>query len=265
MARGANRRVRIETNTYSVLRSLALACLGFLCVAASSDGSGAEAPSLGFEASYELHSRGMTIGQTRLSLRPLGDGRFVYTSSSNATGLAALIRNDSIVERSKLRFEGDGIRSLGYHYTRDGGRKSRVVSVEFDWAAKEVRNTANGRSWRMAIPDGTLDKLNYLLALMRDLSRGNRHFAYPVADGGKLKRYALEFLGPDNVETYIGQLDTLKMRRSRKGGKRVTTIWCAPALGYLPVKVEHSEPDGEVLVMKLREVGSPVNFPVEVN
>ena len=41
-------------------------------------------------------------------------------------------------------------------------------------------------------------------------------------------------------------------RRVRKDGKRNTVFWCAPALAFLPVKIEHREKDGTVIFLHLR-------------
>ena len=125
-----------------------------------------------FTAQYSLHSRGFTIGQTELALAPLDGERFEYVSKSRATGAAALIRNDRINERSVWRFDGGRVKPLHYHYERSGGNKDRVVEVEFDWPNHAVINTARGKTWRMPVPDGTLDKLSYVLALMQDLEAG---------------------------------------------------------------------------------------------
>jgi hypothetical protein len=57
----------------------------------------------------------------------------------------------------------------------------------------------------------------------------------------------------ERVETVVGALDTTVVERRREGEERLTRIWCAPALGYLPVQVEHRE-DGETLRLTLERV-----------
>lgn len=207
-----------------------------------------------FTAQYSLHSRGFTIGQTELALAPLDGERFEYVSKSRATGAAALIRNDRINERSVWRFDGGRVKPLHYHYERSGGNKDRVVEVEFDWPNHAVINTARGKTWRMPVPDGTLDKLSYVLALMQDLEAGLGTADYAVADGGKLKTYRLEWLEKVTLDTAVGTLQTSMVRRTREGSLRQTTYWCASELGYLPVKIEHRERDGEIIILELRAV-----------
>ncbi len=207
-----------------------------------------------FDVSYDLHSSGTTIARTRWSLRATGDDRFVYESHSATVGIAKLFRDVTIVERSEWQQLGNDVLSLRYRYRRTGRRDKQVV-VTFDWERGLVRNTVRGDSWQMEIPPGTLDKLNYFLALMRDLARGDRSIEYTVADGGKLKPYRFERGGTEVIETSLGPLETVRVIRIRDADSpRETTLWCAPSLGFLPVRARHKEKDGRVVVWQLSTV-----------
>ena len=183
-----------------------------------------------FAASFVLSARGLDIGRIHWQLAPVGPGRYVYQSHSETVGVAKLLRDERIDERSEWHFAEGGVRPLHYTYSRSGGKREREVEVHFDWEKRRVHNTLNGESWSMPIEVGTLDKLVYLLALMQDLSRGVRETRYAVADGGKVKTYILQVVGQERLETVLGSLDTVV------------------ALSYLPVRVEHREEDGTVLL-----------------
>ena len=92
---------------------------------------------------------------------------------------------------------------------------------------------------------------------MADLDAGKRDVAYPIADGGKLKRYRLFEAGREPLETKVGHFETIIIKRERRSGKRETRFWCAPALGFLPVKIEHKERDGTLIVLEIDEVSFP--------
>ena len=207
-----------------------------------------------FSADFELYTHGMTVARTHWSVEPAGDDSFVYESRTEPAGFYAMISNDRVLARSVWRYVGDRLRSLGYRYVRTGGKKERDIAIEFDWERNLAHNTANGDTWNMPIPAETLDKLNYVLAMMGDLAAGKQEIDYLVADGGKLKAYRLEQLGFETIETSIGVMETVKVQRIRKGKKRETYMWCAPSLAFLPVKIEHREKDGTVVVMSIRSV-----------
>jgi hypothetical protein len=207
-----------------------------------------------FDVRYDLRSSGTTIAHTRWSLRNAGEGRFVYESHSATVGLAKLFRDVTVVERSEWLASGSDLRSLNYVYSRTG-RKDKQVAVTFDWEHGVVRNTARGDTWEMAIPPGTLDKLNYFVALMRDLASGEDTIQYSVADGGKLKTYRFRRDGTELIETALGAIDAVRVVRLRDpDSRRETVLWCAPSLGFLPVQAWHKEKDGRVVVWHISAV-----------
>jgi len=206
-----------------------------------------------FSARYTLSAGNMTLGETTWSLEPVGDDRYLYQSVSEPTGIMALWRPDRVVERSEWRYHDDRLQPLDYSYERSGGRKDRHVRIAFDWERGLARNSLRGNAWEMQLPKGALDKLSYVLALMRDLADGKRDIRYEIADGGHLKNYQLDVLREERIETSLGPLDAIVVRRERKGKKRVTTLWCAPALSFLPVKIEHREPDGNTVILTIQE------------
>jgi len=206
-----------------------------------------------FAASYVLSAQGLDIGETRWTLEPIGDGRFEYHSRSETIGLARLLRDETVEERSVWRFaDGGSVQPLRYTYSRTGKRE-RDVKVDFDWQQGRVFNTLNGHTWSMPLEAGMLDKLVYLLALMNDLAHDVHEARYAVADGGKVKTYLMSVVDSERVDTVLGPLDAVVVQRLREDEERVTLIWCAPALGYLPVLVEHRE-QGEQVRLTLRRL-----------
>lgn len=205
---------------------------------------GASAVPEEFEASYSLYSKGARIARMQRVFRHLGDGVYLYRSETRTTGLIALFRKDHIVEQSTWRLTDDNPRPLRYVYEHSGGSRDRNVAVNFDWDSRRITNTVNGQSWLMPAEPDVMDKLLYQFAVMYDLSSGRTPRRYTIADGGKIKSYDFQALGHETIDTPLGALDTLKFSRHREGSERETTLWCAPKLDFLPVKVENIEKDG---------------------
>ena len=216
--------------------------------------SAAELQLEGFTANYVLTAFGATVGRTEWRLVPADNGLFLWESRSETAGAGALIRDVYITERSESELHGQGFRPLVYHYIRYDDNAERDVEVSFDWQRGIVFNTAEDHTWRMSVPPGTLDKLNYLLALMRDLAAGKRDMRYTIADGGRLKIYAMRAVGTETLETALGILETLKIQRLRDRDDGEATLWCASALGFLPVKLEHRDRDGRLVSMHIQSI-----------
>ena len=206
-----------------------------------------------FEATFLLEAAGTKVARTRWSLAPGAGSTYVSTSRTEPIGVFSLIRDDTRVERSEWTYKGDWLQPLTYRYERTG-RKAREIDIEFDWEANIARHDSPGAAWSLPVPRGTMDKFNYILALMRDLSRGEGHVEYPIADGGRLRRYVLANVGEERIETALGTFDTTVIRRERENSKRLTTFWCAKELGFLPVRIVHVERDGNSMTLQIESL-----------
>jgi hypothetical protein len=212
-----------------------------------------------FAAHFVLKAFGATVGEGEWRLKPSQNGRFVWEAHARTAGIALLFRDVKISETSQSEYFEQSFRPLMYRYDRTGDNKAETAEVSFDWHKGIARNTVKGKTWQMPVPVGTLDKITYLLAMMSDLSAGKRTMRYTIADGGKLKVYDMRELGTETLDTPLGSLETLKMERHRRDG-RETTLWCAPALGFLPVKVMHREREGWSVTMYVERLeGRPPN------
>ena len=204
-----------------------------------------------FDATFLLEAAGTTFARTRWSLAPGAGDTYVSTSHTEPVGLFALVRDDTRVERSEWTYQGDWLQPLAYRYERTG-KKGREIDIEFDWEKNVAYHNSPGATWRLPVPPGALDKFNYILALIRDLSRGERSVEYTIADGGRrLKHYTLTHVGEERIETALGTFDTVGMRREHGDGRRSTTFWCARALGFFPVKIVHFDSDGTDLTLHI--------------
>lgn len=204
-----------------------------------------------FSVSYSISSLGVQLGVANRRLEKLDNGDWRLESHSKTVGVTAWIRDDQIYETSTFRLDGKKVRPLAYEYHHSGSKKQKHILMYFNWEAKQVESTVNGKKSVINIESGILDKLNYQAALMLDLQGGVKDVGYTVADGDEIKSYQVDFSGEEVLSTPAGDLKTLKFTRYSSNKKRYSAIWCAPALAYLPVKLEHKEPDGVKVVLDL--------------
>ncbi len=206
-----------------------------------------------FSAQYKLMRNGSNIGETHVSLTNQSDQKYVYEVRTTPGGILGWLTNARLRERSSWTLQGDRIRPLEYVYQRDIAGYQRNVRLLFDWRHGTVQNSIEGKTWSMEVPDGTLDKLLVQLALMLDLQAKSQDLEYRIADGGKLKTYRFKVAGRERLVTPFGTFDTLKVERQQESNKRSTVLWCAPALRYLPVRVDQRE-DGENFSMSIQSL-----------
>jgi len=192
-----------------------------------------------FSVEYVLKSGLFTIGKTRRTLTPQGNGLYAFESYTWPAGILSIFYKGDVTERSLWKYQNKMAVPIQYSYIDTNKKSKRDIKLSFDWENKKVTNTINDKPWNMKIKDGTQDKLLYQISIMLDLAN-NPHIKklqYTVADGGKLKFYDAKVEKKETIKTPAGQFETLMI--TRDDGKRVTSLWCAPSLSYLPVRIEH--------------------------
>lgn len=205
-----------------------------------------------FEASYQLLLNNIPVGTQTLTLVYLPDqDLYRFETRLMPNRLARWFHDESRTEFSEFYWR-KGLLSQHYRLERHSGEATQPADLRFDWSQQRVINDVAGERWTMPIPPGTLDKLNVQLALMLDLAAGKRQLRYDIADGGKLKQFRFEVVGEEPVEAAGKTYQTLRIQRIRKDQDRTTFLWCAPQLGYLPVRIEQTEQEsGEHYVSRL--------------
>ncbi|MDX2504538.1 MAG: DUF3108 domain-containing protein [Gammaproteobacteria bacterium] len=202
-----------------------------------------------FVATYMITAMGLEgINVTNsLSLgETSGDGQeYHFKSYSMSVGLLAFKKDETRDEQSKGTIQAAQIQSEHYSYLqlRDNETRRDVV-IEFDWNKKEVTNNHKHKNslWTMSVPLKTIDKLSYQLSLMLKLAnKQEKRFSFDIADGGKIKKYNFEVMGKERVYTSLGSYTALKIQHQRHQKDKNITLWCAPELNYLPVKIIQEE------------------------
>jgi hypothetical protein len=204
----------------------------------------AEAPSAElrpFTASFSISWHGMSAGTAQLQLQRLEDGRWSYQSLSTARGFFRIAMPAELRSRSVFAIR-DG-RIMPERFTADDGASSssKDQDLRFDWTAGRITGTAEKRRVDLPLKPGVLDTMSVQVALMHELLRGNTPRYFVLVDKDKIKDYNYTAVGEETLSTPIGEHRALIFRSSRPGSDTGTYFWCAPALGYLPLKVERRE------------------------
>ncbi len=167
----------------------------------------------------------------------------------------------NIEEISQFDWVDGTVQPHKYFYKRRGLGRDRDAELTFDWEEERVINDVQGKSWAMDIRKNVQDKLSYQIQLQKDLIAGRNNLVYPIADGGEMKEYRFEIVAEERLNTPMGEVDTVKVMRSRDDDDRVTYAWLAPKWNYLLVRLEQQE-DGDshtINIDKARINGKKIN------
>ncbi|WP_250525306.1 DUF3108 domain-containing protein [Caballeronia sp. GAWG2-1] len=139
-------------------------------------------------------------------------------------------------------------------YSEQRGRRAADIAV-FNRETRQIVYTRTPNSQPLA--DGAQDRFSVVMQLS-SLVRGSpdqykpgvtRQFS--VADNDSNEVWALETVGDENVQSRGGFTTARHFTRlpRREGDKRKLDIWLAPALGWLPVRILQTEPNGMQIEM----------------
>lgn len=200
-----------------------------------------------YQASYSVSNSGLTVGETTVTLSYSNNG-YTFLKQTKANGMAALLSGDVLTERSIGVKQGNKLQTQQYLYQHKSRRKSKIDQYSFT-NTNQVKGNFNGQDYSLNVPTGTIDPAVVELWVREDLA-ANRPLKYNVTERGKLKNYQFQRLGKETVETPFGQYQCEKVQINRDGGERQTTLWIAPELNQLTVKMQHNE-EGNVTTVIL--------------
>lgn len=240
-------------------RTLLVLCLlllpGWPLVAADSNGATAMDGLPTFAATYELRRNNLRAAELSRSLS-CDNGLCEFRSEGRTVGLADLVLRGRIDEWTRFRLVENGIIVPEEYHYRQRARGDNDEFRRLFFYPDEERVTSRGDdAWEKTIPGETMDELLSQLRLLLAVRAGETEMSFSVVDDdGEVDEYHFEVVGRETVETGEGELDTIRVDRVGGSSKRRTRMWFAPALEYVPVKVQHERIDRETYTATLTDL-----------
>lgn len=236
--------MRPERNSRRMLAGLLLA----LCLPAQ----GADVPLKAFRATYSATLNGV----------PLGFPVTVDLNSSDSdTWAMALTASSGVLdyrEHSRFRWHNCNSTPLQYRYDFQGFGISRKLWLDFDHDKRRAIGESRKGALDYAFPADATDELSLTFAARCQLARGAGEARFNAATINGMKKLVYRNDGTESVKTPLGTFEALRIQRVRKeGDKRRSTVWVAPKLDYLMVKMEHVEKLGVRGTILLRALDTP--------
>lgn len=238
-------------------RAVALAALaGALATLLPDPATATTAPAVvrPFVARFAVSWKGLGAATMTLELRETSPGRFTYTSTSTARGLMRAIYAQQATQVSRLEIVDGRVRPLEFRASDGTGAADKAIAIEFDWAAGRATGTAETRPVNLALQPGVQDAMSSQVALIAELVAGREPSGFTLVDEDQLKDYVYVAEGTQRIETAAGTLDTVVYVSRRRGSERMTRVWYAKELGFLPVQAERIRKGKPELSMRLLEL-----------
>ncbi len=200
-----------------------------------------------FEARFAVSRNDKALGTMDMRLSAPAPGQWLFVSRTQGQkGLAGFL-GVSIEERSQLVESERGLTTQSYSYQQDmvGRHRKRQLMVGADGAVAE---SEGDKTWNYSLVRPVFDKHAVVLGIAERLATqtdAGSVFDLPVASKGKVESWRFLVVGEEEVETAKGTIKAVRVERVRDNADRKTTSWHAASMGYLPIKVLQTEPDGE--------------------
>lgn len=230
------------------------AALAFLlCVVATATNQVAGADELKpFEASYAWIFHGMTVAVSTLKLDQHQD-TWVYASKSDPRGIGRMF-SERPTQQSTLRVTESGVRPLSYNADDGTSSTKRDADVKFDWEHNRATGIYEDTPVDMPLQPGIQDDLSVQIALMVELLAGRTPDQFQMIDKNTVREYRYTREGEESLSTPLGTLATVIYSSQKKGSPRVTRFWCAPSLGFIPLRVEQKRGTDVQWAMQVQSV-----------
>jgi hypothetical protein len=206
--------------------------------AASLDRQALEAAALTpYKARYQVSYRGLSGGHIESSLRPgATPEQWIYETRAEPNLFGRIAVSEQARERGTMQISGSGVRPLTFVFDDGTSAREKDVRLAFDWSANLLKGEAKHGPFEMAVTPGTQDTASVQAAMIVELLAGREPRAFRIVTGDKLRDYRYWPEGHATIETPFGKFDTVIWANQRNGSDRVTKVWHAPALGYVPVQ-----------------------------
>jgi len=176
-------------------------------------------------------------GKLRTRLQATDTG-YEATHSIVPTGLAKLFAGGSIEETSSFDSDVDGVLPTHYVSSDTLSKDKTSADISFEWSTGEVNGTVNGEIVTEVLEELAHDRVSIQYELMRDLMLRGASESYILYDIDRLKTLNVSLIGARDVKVPAGKFTVIGVQHQAEGSSRITTLWCAEELDYLPVIIE---------------------------
>jgi hypothetical protein len=176
-------------------------------------------------------ANGFRIGDIFQQLDIQGD-RYNLKSVRQTSGLASLDNSDRLNQSSRGRLVATGLQPHVFEEERITKDGKQSMQATFDQTTQKLRLSQGGET---SLPEDTQDVLSFLYQLSQIRMNGE-FFPLPVSDGAQLQQYQIEIGAKEEIDTPMGKLNTLHLRKMHARGEEYFEIWLGLEYRLLPVK-----------------------------
>lgn len=185
---------------------------------------------------------GFNIGESRHRLEIGKDKAYKLKVSSMTTGLAGLLKTYELEQQSNGFLTAQGLRPDQFSETKHSSKGKEQRKAGFDWQNNRLSFLHGGQT---PLPEQAQDIISFLYQLSQ-LPLDKEIVQIHISNGKKLERYELAIGAEEEIETPLGKLRTLPLRKIHAQNEEGVEVWLGLEYRLLPVKIRHIDRSGGI-------------------
>lgn len=248
-------RLRLVTIVLSAASCVALAAA--LPVAHADEASSSPTKTMQpYTARYQVSYRGLSGGEIESSFkRGAAAGQWQYETHVFPNLFGRIAVSTEAREISTMVITSTGVRPTSFSFNDGSQSSTKDVRLNYDWAARTVTGDASGKPVSFTLEPGTQDTASVQAAMIQERLAGRKPQSFRIITGNKMRDYRYWQEGTAQIMTPYGQVETEVWANQYSGSTRVSKVWHAPSLGYIPVQAiqyRKGNPEVQMKLVKLQ-------------
>jgi hypothetical protein len=182
------------------------------------------------------------IGESRHRLEIKEDKRYTLTTGMNTTGIASVFKTFELSQQSSGILTAQGLQPSLYSETKNTSKGKQALEAKFDW---QERNLVFSSGNTVPLPEQAQDIISFMYQLSQ-LPLGQGTIALYISNGKKLERYELAVGEEEEIQTRLGKLRAIPLRKVHNAGEEGLDIWLGVEYRLLPIKIRQIDRNGEI-------------------
>jgi hypothetical protein len=209
-----------------------------------------------YTARYQVSYRGLSGGEIESSFkRGTAAGQWLYETRVFPNLFGRVAVSPEAREVSTIMVTSAGVRPVSFSFNDGSKSATKDVHLKYDWAQRTVTGDAEGKPVSFTLAPGTQDTASVQAAMIQERLAGRKPESFRIITGNKMRDYRYWQEGTAQIMTPYGQVETEIWANQRNGSNRVSKVWHAPSLGYVPVQAiqyRKGNPEVQMKLVKLQ-------------
>jgi len=184
----------------------------------------------------------LAVGEMRHRLEIGDDKRYTLSVGMNTTGFASWVMSYESEQQSSGTLTPQGLRPVKYSETRNSSKGKEAFGADFLWEEKSLSFSGGNRT---QLPGDAQDAISFLYQLSQ-LPLDKSTLPIYISNGRKLERYELAVGEEEMIQTGIGWVRALPLRKVRLQGEEGMDVWLGLEYRLLPVKIRMLDRMGQI-------------------